>query len=57
MLQGGYGLHELSMGVPVALGKDGVKEIVEYELTPDERESLMITVEALKEAKERQTNI
>lgn len=50
MLQGEYGQHDLSMGVPVVLGKDGIKEIVEYELAPDERKGLRITAETLRAA-------
>lgn len=50
MLQGEYNQRELSMGVPVALGKDGVKEIVEYELAPDEQEGVKITAKALRAA-------
>jgi malate dehydrogenase len=47
MLQGEYGQHDLSMGVPVSLGKGGVKEIIEYELAPDEQEGVKITAAAL----------
>jgi len=50
MLQGEYGQHGLSMGVPAALGRGGVKEIVEYELASDEQEGVRITAEALKAA-------
>ena len=50
MLQGEYGQRGLSMGVPVALGKNGVKEIIEYELTRDEESAVKITAEALRAA-------
>lgn len=50
MLQGEYNQHDLSMGVPVVLGKGGVKQIVEYELAPDEQEGLKVTVETLRAA-------
>lgn len=50
MLQGEYGQHGLSMGVPAMLGKDGVKKIIEYKLAPDEQEGVQITAETLRTA-------
>jgi len=35
--EGEYGLKGVYMGVPVRLGKNGVEEILEYDLTPDEK--------------------
>ena len=35
-LQGEYGLSDLYLGVPAALGSEGVREIVELPLAPDE---------------------
>jgi malate dehydrogenase len=51
VLDGEYGQHDLSMSVPVILGSGGVKEILQYDLAPDEREGLEITVNTLKKAK------
>jgi malate dehydrogenase len=51
VLDGEYGQHDLSMSVPVILGSGGVKEILQYNLAPDEREGLEITVNTLKKAK------
>jgi malate dehydrogenase len=51
VLDGEYGQHDLSMSVPVILNRGGVKEILEYDLAPDEREGLEITVNTLKKAK------
>lgn len=51
MLDGEYGQSGLSMSVPVILGRGGVKEILEYELSPDEQKGLEITVETLSKAK------
>lgn len=48
VLNGEYGLHDLSMGVPVKLGREGAKEIVEYSLTKDEQEGLKKTADTLK---------
>ncbi len=35
-LQGEYGIHDLFIGVPVKLGKEGVEEIIEVTLTEEE---------------------
>lgn len=48
VLKGEYGLHDFSMGVPVKLGQGGVKEILEYDLTPDEQEGLKNSANTLK---------
>jgi len=37
LCEGEYGLKGVYMGVPVRLGKNGVEEILEYDLTPDEQ--------------------
>lgn len=50
VLDGEYGLHGLSMSVPVKLGRDGVAEILEYELADDEQEGLEKSVETLTSA-------
>ncbi len=39
-LQGEYGLKDVFVGVPVKLGKGGIQEIVEIELTDEERDAL-----------------
>ncbi len=50
MLDGEYGVNGISMSVPVKLGKNGVLEILEYRLDPDEAEGLEKTVSKLKTA-------
>jgi len=40
VLHGEYGLSGISLGVPVVLGPDGVRQIVEVPLTPVERSQL-----------------
>lgn len=52
VLDGEWGLNDLSMSVPVKLGKGGVQDILEYELAPDEKEGLKKTVETLRNAAE-----
>lgn len=39
-LQGEYGLNDVFIGVPLKLGAGGIKEIVEIELTGEERKAL-----------------
>ena len=46
---GEYGIEGLFVGVPVKLGKDGVEEIVEIELTDAEREELHRSAAAVRE--------
>jgi malate dehydrogenase len=49
-LDGEYGVHKMSMSVPVVLGKAGVRDILEWELAPDERELLQKSVDNLAPA-------
>jgi malate dehydrogenase len=49
-LDGEYGCKALSMSVPAVLGKGGVREILEYELAPDESEALNHSIDILKPA-------
>ena len=39
-LTGQYGLKDVYIGVPVKLGKDGVEQIIELELTAEEKDAL-----------------
>jgi malate dehydrogenase len=48
-LEGEYGLEGLYMGVPVKLGAGGVEEIVELELSDDERSELAGSADAVRE--------
>ncbi len=48
-LQGEYGIHDLFVGVPVKLGARGLEQIIEIELTPDERAALERSAAAVKE--------
>ncbi len=52
VLDGEYGERGISMSVPVKLGKDGVSDLLEYDLAPDEQEGLKKTVATLKKAAE-----
>jgi malate dehydrogenase len=46
---GQYGLNDLFIGVPVKLGKGGIKEIVELELNADEQQLMQSSAEAVRE--------
>jgi malate dehydrogenase len=48
-LEGEYGIDGLYMGVPVKLGRGGVEEIVELELSEDEQTMLNESADAVRE--------
>jgi malate dehydrogenase len=50
VLEGEYGVRKMSMSVPVVLGKAGVRDILEWELTPDEQEALQKSIDTLTPA-------
>jgi len=47
-VEGEYGLTDVSLGVPVRLGRQGVKEIVELDLEPAEKEGLLASAEKIR---------
>ena len=49
-LDGEYGASELSIGVPVVLGKEGVEKIIELDLSVKTKEKFAKSVAILKEA-------
>jgi malate dehydrogenase len=48
-LEGEYGIDGLYMGVPVKLGADGIEQIVELDLSDDEKSALQASAEAVRE--------
>jgi malate dehydrogenase len=48
-LQGEYGIEDLYMGVPVKLGAEGIEEIIELDLSDEEREQLRASAEAVRD--------
>lgn len=48
-LTGQYGINDLYVGVPVKLGANGVEEVIEIKLTPDEQAALTKSAGAVKE--------
>ncbi len=49
ILDGEYGYTDVSIGVPVRLGRSGIKEVVEWELSQGEREAFNASAERLQE--------
>ena len=47
-LTGQYGYNDLYIGVPVKLGKGGVKEVIEIELKPEEKSALDKSADAVR---------
>ncbi|HEX3102485.1 MAG TPA: malate dehydrogenase, partial [Pyrinomonadaceae bacterium] len=48
-LEGEYGISNLFVGVPVKLGKNGVEQIIEINLTNEERTALHKSAGAVQE--------
>lgn len=48
-IQGEYGIRDTVIGVPVKLGRTGIEEIIELELTNEERELLSSSAGAVQE--------
>jgi len=48
-LDGEYGIRGLFVGVPVKLGARGAEEIIELELSDEERASLQRSADSVKE--------
>lgn len=55
-LEGEYGIDGLYAGVPVKLGSRGVEEVIEIELTSDEKAALMKSADAVQELIELMAN-
>jgi malate dehydrogenase len=47
-LQGEYGIKDVVIGVPVKLGKHGIEEILEFDLTSTEKEALQNSAGAVR---------
>jgi malate dehydrogenase len=48
LLEGEYGLNDISLGVPCVLGKNGIEKIVEISLSDAEKEKLVASAEGVK---------
>ncbi len=47
-LEGEYGIDGLFIGVPVKLGESGIEEIIEIDLTAEEKEALGHSADAVR---------
>jgi malate/lactate dehydrogenase len=48
-LDGEYGFQEVSLGVPVRMSPEGIREIIEFDLDPAEQEALKVSAEVVRE--------
>ena len=48
-LEGEYGINGLFVGVPVKLGAQGIEQIIQIKLTPEEQAALQRSADAVKE--------
>lgn len=51
-LEGEYGLHDIFLGVPVQLGKEGIKRIIQLDLNDEEKALLRNSEQAVREVME-----
>lgn len=56
-LTGEYGIHNLFIGVPVKLGKEGIEEVIQIKLTPEEDGALKKSAEAVQGLVEAMKNL
>ena len=52
-LQGQYGIEDVYVGVPVVLGAEGIKRIVELDLLPDELKALHRSADAVRSLRDK----
>lgn len=52
-LQGEYGLHDVYLGIPCVVGKEGVLQTIELPLSPQEKERLHYSAKVVKDATRR----
>jgi len=48
MLDGEYGFKDICLGVPVVIGKNGIEQIVEIELSPEEKDKMKDSAEGVR---------
>nr|MDQ3014037.1 malate dehydrogenase [Acidobacteriota bacterium] len=49
LLEGEYGVNGLFVGVPVKIGSNGIEEIIQINLTTDERAALQKSAASVQE--------
>ena len=50
VLDGEYGLHDVSIGVPARIGSEGIEQIVEIDLLPEEKEAFVQSAQSIKDS-------
>ncbi|HQP91767.1 MAG TPA: malate dehydrogenase [Candidatus Omnitrophota bacterium] len=50
VLEGEYGLQDVSIGVPARIGSDGIEQIIEIDLFPEEKEAFFNSAQAIKDS-------
>ena len=48
MLDGQYGFEDICLGVPVVIGKNGIEQIIEIELSPEEKDKMKDSAEGVR---------
>ena len=48
-LEGEYGINGLGVGVPVKIGADGMEQVIEIRLTPEEKQALQKSADSVQE--------
>lgn len=51
-VRGEYGVEDLFIGVPVILGRNGIEEVIELDLSDDEKRELMVSASAVRKGVE-----
>lgn len=52
-LEGEYGYHDVYMGTPCILGRNGIEKIIELPLSKEEKEKMDISYNALKTVQDK----
>ena len=47
-LEGEYGFHDLYLGVPTILGKHGIEQVLELDLTDEEKAALSKSADSVR---------
>jgi L-lactate dehydrogenase len=53
LLEGQYGISDVYIGVPAIINKNGVRQIIELNLTPHEQQQLEHSASILKQTRDR----
>ena len=54
MLQGAYGLRDVAVSVPSIIGRNGIEEIQEVQMTDEERTAFLASAETVRKYAERE---